>query len=363
MRILHFSDIHLSDENFEIYDFTFRDKLLKILWEEHQKKNIDIVVITGDLVDRGGHSLKNLDEYDGYSDPYAFFEEHFIRPIMDRLKLESRNFLFIAGNHDVDENEILFVDEKFLKKHEAAGEINKLLKDTRDKSHLQYSHRIKKFKDFEEKFHKENFDKNYTFTRNQSTFIYNYKGTNVGFALINDSWRCSTCVFHEYHGQGLFFGTKQLRDSLKILKGATLMNVVLTHHPLEKFAEAEEIKEILTNNDFHLHLYGDQHHHEMHPLLSADGACFGIMARSTLNKPLEPESKWQSGFTIIDLNLDEATTECISYFKYYTRGEFDTDNEVATGGKDTRKHYLHYTPKKVEKNENDDLKLENYFKE
>lgn len=364
MRIVHFSDIHFSDKNFEIFGDTFRDALLEVLLREHEDKKIDIIVITGDLVDQGGHSLLELEKFSDQKDPYVVFEQIFIDPIKEALKLENKNFLFIPGNHDIDENEILWVDEKFLKSVEAKGEINSLLAETRDKSHEKYSHRIKLFKDFEERFHKEDSETAYKFTRNQSTYTYDFDGINVGFALINDSWRCSTCILHQYHDKKLYFGYKQLRESLQLLKGTTAMNIILTHHPIEKYEEIEHVKEILTHQDFHLHLYGDQHHHELHPLISSSGGCFGIMSRPLLNKPHEAESWWQSGFNIIDINLNKAIIDCITYYKYYKRGKFDTDNELANGGKDISKHKLHFKP--VEKEEatdqDDDLTLQNYLK-
>ncbi|PUV25152.1 metallophosphoesterase family protein [Sphingobacterium athyrii] len=373
MRIVHISDIHLSESNFDVFETDYIKALLKTLKEEHDQDPIDIIAITGDLVDQGGHSLFKIEKFKGKTDPYEIFEDEFITPIKNHLKLNNANFLFIPGNHDIDENEIKWVDEKKLKKIEADGDINSILKDIRLDSHEKFSYRIKQFKDFEKRFHKESIGTTYQFTRNQSTYIYEVnKDIKVGFALINDSWRCSTCELQAYFGNGLYFGYKQLNDALNLLAGTT-MNIVMTHHPIESYAEKEDIQAILTHKDYHLHLFGDKHHHQLRRLISSSGGCFGIMARSALNKPKEPESKWQPGFHIITINFQEACLEEILYYKYLPfQFCFTNDGEIAPkDGRDVSKHPLGFTPFITEVNNSEtsedgnleDQIMENYIKD
>lgn len=373
MRIVHISDIHLSESNFEVFETDYRNALLKTLKDEHDKDPINIIVITGDLVDQGGHSLFKIEQFATKTDPYEIFEDEFITPIKNSLKLENSNFLFIPGNHDIDENEIKWVDEKKLKSIEAAGDLNTVLKDIRLVSHDKYSHRIKRFKDFEERFHKNEIGSTYQYSRNQSTFIYELnKKIRVGFAMINDSWRCSTCELHAYHGKGLYFGFKQLNDALNHLSNTT-MNVVLTHHPIDSFAEQEDIKDILTHKKYHLHLFGDKHHHQLNQLVSSKGGCLGIMARSALNKPKEKESEWQPGFHIIKINFERSYIEEIKYFKYLPKKFcFTNDTEIAPpNGTDDANHKLGFDEVVIEKNQPtvdsedrlEDQKLENYIKD
>ncbi|MNI43101.1 hypothetical protein D3C73_974210 [compost metagenome] len=145
------------------------------------------------------------------------------------------------------------------------------------------------------------------------------------------------------------------------------MNIILTHHPIESYQEAEEVREIITRKDFHLHLYGDQHHHSLQQLTSASSGCFGIMARAALNNPHETESKWQPGFHFIDIDFENSVVELIAYYKFFnTRAEFDTDNEIAAGGKDETKHKLAFEAVKketvqVQEDDDDDEILANYY--
>jgi len=364
MRIVHISDIHLSIENFSEFENNYRKALLKVLSDEHQlNKPIDIIAITGDLVDKGGHSLFEMDRFKDYSNPYQIFEEEFITPIKNELGFGNSKFLFIPGNHDINENEILWVDEKNLQDDEVKGNINNYLSKNRTEF-SRVNDRIKLFKNFESEFHKDTI--NYTPSFNESTFIYETSdGVKVGFALINDSWRCSTCQLHKHYEKKLYFGFKQLYDGLKILNAhQPTMNVLLTHHPISSYAE-EEVRRIVTNHEYHLHLYGDKHNHGYDSYITPTGKCFGIMARAALNKPDESESKWQPGFHIIDIDFNEALIETIIYYKYiYSSCQFGFDTDTAApSGYDTSKHSLSF--KKIEREskiKKEDLDKSKFFK-
>jgi len=88
---------------------------------------------------------------------------------------------------------------------------------------FKHNHRIKKFKDFERKFHDGN--SLYKPTNNESTFLYKDKDGLVGFLLINDSWRCKSVKF-ENEKETLYFGAQQLNDGLKVLEdNNTILNI------------------------------------------------------------------------------------------------------------------------------------------
>lgn len=326
MRIIHISDIHLSSDNYDEFKRNYIVDLPVILSEENDKRNIDLIVITGDLVDQGGSSLCQMTKFAGIDDPYQIFEDEFIKPIKEALGFDNDRFIFIAGNHDIDENNILWVDEKKMQKEEVEGRIKSLLELTGDDAD-RYRARIQKFKDFERRFHENT--RNYTFSVNQSTYIYTYNDSiKVGFALINDSWRCSTCKLATYKDKKLFFGYDQIYNALDNLADAT-MNVILTHHPIDSYDELEEVKRALTSKRYHLHLYGDQHHRNISLHIGTSGECLALMARAGLNRPKEGEEKWQPGFHIIDINFEKAILERITYYKYdYNSTLFTADSSA-----------------------------------
>ncbi|HFK5503494.1 TPA: metallophosphoesterase [Elizabethkingia anophelis] len=364
MRIVHISDIHLSKDNYDEFKNNYREALLNVLKKETDIKPIDIIAITGDLVDQGGHSLFKIDKYSNFDNPYLIFENEFILPLKNRLGLSNSNFLFIPGNHDINENQILWVDEKKLQDSETEGKIDDILSKNRS-TFNNTNLRIEAFKNFEQKFHEDT--DNYYFSNNESTFVFeNPNGIKVGFALINDSWRCSTCYLHKHKDKKLFFGEQQLYTALnKISEFNTSCNIILTHHPLDSYAEKDDVHRTLVNNDYHLHLFGDKHHHTYTKYINSTGNCFGIMARAALNRPNEPESNWQPGFHIIDINFTEAHIEKITYYKYiHSHCMFGKDTDIAPeNGHDLSKHTLSFNAiKGTSKIKAKDLDKSNFFR-
>ncbi|SUX48553.1 metallophosphoesterase family protein [Chryseobacterium indoltheticum] len=365
MRIVHISDIHLSKDNFAEFENNYLEALLNILSDENKKIPIDVIVITGDLVDQGGHSLFKIEKFKGKKDPFEIFEEEFITPIKMKLNFSNSKFLFIAGNHDVDENEILWVHEKKLQDDEIGGCIDQMLQ--KNKSEFsEFNKRIELFKNFELRFHEKTTQ--YNFSNNESTFIYETPaGVKVGFALINDSWRCSTCALQKYQDKKLYFGEQQLYQALQtISEHKTVMNVILTHHPIVTYAEEEDVFRALAHKDYHLHLFGDKHHQTYASHITPTGNCFGIMARAALNKPTESDSKWQPGFHIIDIDFSEAIVQEITYYKYiHSSCVFGKDTDTAPpDGCDRTGHKLGFNKiLKERKVKQSDLDRSKYYRQ
>lgn len=113
MRIVHLSDIHLSKTTYDFLINEYLDALILDLKKQVKSAGeIDLIVITGDLVDCGGQSLYEIEGYEdtkSYPSPFHIFEEIFINPISQELRIPKSNFLFIPGNHDIDEESILLI--------------------------------------------------------------------------------------------------------------------------------------------------------------------------------------------------------------------------------------------------------------
>ncbi|MCL5244333.1 metallophosphoesterase [Cellulophaga sp. 20_2_10] len=318
MRIIHLTDIHLSKENFDEFDDNLKIALIRDLKSYNViEKPIDLIVITGDLVDKGGHSLKKLPQYKKHINPYDFFEEYFIDPISKELNIPKSKFLFIPGNHDIDENEILWVDEKKMKMEIDDKEVKNYL--IKNENNFNSSNlRIKKFKDFESKFHSST--PNYKPTNNQSTYIYNYQSQfKIGFILINDSWRCSTCLLENKDMNKHYFGAKQLYDGLRELdKSGTNLNICLLHHSLENFEEENEVVRFLTTKNINLFLYGHYHKNKSSHYVNQIGSCYGFRGRASLNNPDENHISYVPGYNIFDIDILTNRIERI-HFRLYNK--------------------------------------------
>ncbi|MBP5983947.1 MAG: metallophosphoesterase [Fluviicola sp.] len=240
MRIIHFSDIHLAYKNHQYFVTVFRKALINDLKSQLSNGSFDLVIITGDLVDRGGLSLYTIKEFIGKENdltPYQIFEKIFIEPISSELAIPKNKFLFVPGNHDVDERFILLKEESGLIKKIIEGKpsITEILES--NEVNFEYSKRIECFKKFEEEYHLTNNE--YDYTNNQSTYIYqSEEGVNYGFLLLNDSWRCKSVrlLLEEQNSFNLNLGSKQIYDGLsKLRKKNADVIICAMHHPLEKF--------------------------------------------------------------------------------------------------------------------------------
>lgn len=337
MRIIHLSDIHLSESNYLEFKNNYLNALIKDLLLYNRTKKIDIIVITGDLVDKGGDSLYKIDGYEDkaiYPSPYDIFEEIFISPIISALGLSKENFLFIPGNHDIDESGILLKEESDLIKNINIGNTNNYLKENLT---LKHSNRIKLFKEFESRFH--NTNPNYIFSNNQSTYIYEYNGIAVGFLLVNDSWRCKSIKLHT--DSKLFLGMQQLYDGLKSLQtNNTILNVLLFHHSIDDFIEKDDIEGFLMRSDIEILLYGHYHSNKTNVFYSSNGNCLGFRSRTSLLNPNEINPDFKSGYQVFDIDLGIYKIIEVHYRVYNNKPDsksFIPDNTIVEGGIDKNK--------------------------
>lgn len=327
MRIVHLSDIHLSEDNYPEFKNNYRDALIADLKFYNAQIPIDLIVITGDLVDKGGHSLFKINGFEDFSSPYDIFAKAFIEPISIQVGISFDKFLFIPGNHDVDERGILLWDENEIIKNIGAHNIGKYLNENQD---FKHNSRIKKFKDFEFEFHKET--PNYEFSPNQSTFVFEEKGLKVGFILVNDSWRCKSIKLEKETGK-FFFGEQQLHDSVEYLNSVnTDLNICLFHHSVDDYEECKEVEGILNRKKIELFLYGHFHNTKTNILYTPNGNCLGFRSRAALFKPEGKDSEYHVGYQILDLDLIAYKITEVHYRKYNYKPDskkFISDNETA----------------------------------
>ena len=320
MRIIQLSDIHLSNVNLENLRNHYMSSLTNDLKEFHKTKPIDIILITGDLVDKGGSCLG--------PEPYLIFEEEFINPIIKSLNLKNSQILFIPGNHDIRADTIDEENEFFLSSKLTKELANEKLK-AQEKTFTSTNRRIEKFKSFEKEFHK-NTDK-YSYSSNESLSIESSQEGVIGFALMNDSWRCSPSLKQEQH----YIGFNQLFNANKYFEeNNTEINIAVFHHPIEMLnqIEGEEIDNILKSKKFDLAFFGHSHRYKYDSTVSENGGLVKINGRSAFNSTEEKQANFQPGYIILDLDV-KARKYTIHARKYIMSGyRFDKDVDSLKDG-------------------------------
>ncbi len=323
MRIIQLGDVHLSKVNLENLKQFYLKALIDDLNHFKPERPIDLLLILGDLVDKGGESFFG-------ANAYQLFNDEFLKPLISGIKLPENKVLFIPGNHDIQRNEIDEIYEQgLIGSLKTIDKINnELLKQK--VSFNSANLRLKQFKDFE-RIYKENVV-GYNYTNNESTYIYqSSEGKKIGCLLVNDSWRCSDKLTIPTH----VIGTNQFYDAkLQFEKENTEFNLVLFHHPIESFSEIErdEIKNILQKFNFEIAFFGHTHKSALNSICGVTGNIAYLSCRAAFNNPREELAKFQPGYNIVDIELDSLKLTC--YFRTYVhaRYAFDTDVNAAENG-------------------------------
>ncbi|SFN91970.1 Calcineurin-like phosphoesterase [Chryseobacterium oleae] len=325
MRIVHLSDIHLSRENLDDLQNYYIDALIKDL-KSYQP--IDLIVISGDMVDKAGDSLIN----DGHTDPYQVFEEEFIDKIASDLPFDKRNVLFIAGNHDIERKKINRILEAGLLQYSKSTEtLTKICREFSKNHTFLNLDRMERYLAFEKRYHAESIASGkYTYSEFESTFVYEYGDIKIGIGLINDSWRCGEGLVKDH-----FFDLDQIdRCLLEFKKAKTHFNFLVCHHDLEHLHKSERSKfeDLLYNTDIHFILMGHEHSTRINKSERVTGKeIVYFRGRSTFDKPEERESEYQPGYGIIDINIDSKNISGTFRKFMKKRREFDSDLEDGHG--------------------------------
>ena len=335
MRVIHLSDIHLSKDNIEEFRLYYRKTLVRELKERNFEKEIDLIIISGDLVDRGGYSLKDIDIYMGYSNPYDIFEKEFIDPLYSQLNITKEKILFISGNHDIQQDQIDEVIEAGLKSLSAnSQEVNRLCNKYYNNLKGINIERLGAFLDFEERYHRNNSYLKYKFSQLESQAIYESNSFKIGIALINDSWRCGKGNVENH-----FVGINQFHRCLNFFEEHdTELNIAVMHHPLDCYnsQERDEIENLLHNKKFEILLLG--HEHSKNYRVSSFGDDQKILytrGRSAFDKPHEKETKYTSGYTTIDIDFLNKSINC--HYKIYDKQSYKFNDDY-TGGNCIKTH-------------------------
>jgi len=316
MRIIHLSDIHLATSNIEELKVSYMDKFLDTLSYINNEKQIDLIIISGDIIDKSGMSFSNFKEFIGLN-PYDIFESEFLKPIINKIPSLINRIVFCAGNHDIESSKIKKITEAGLEKLLTSSQsVNELMKEHLSKNSELNLERLESFLQFERKVHQYSISTgDYLCSEFESKFLIRYEKKLIGIALINDSWRCSVKAV-----ENNIIGTNQFHRCLKFFKeNKTDFNIAVIHHPIEtliKF-EQKEIEDLLHYQNFQVVFVGHEHNKRVRESNYGNGnKILELRGRSAFDKPHEIEANYQSGFSIVDIDFEKYSITC-QFIKYY----------------------------------------------
>lgn len=328
MRLIHLTDIHLSIDSLLDFQQFYLRALLQDLKQFDSTRKIDLILITGDLVDKGGQSFKKIKQ-----DPYEQFNSLFVDPIINSLNLDYSRVYVNPGNHDVDESLIEEIVESGLRTNlNTIEKINEYVDKYKNISHSGLE-RTSEFKKYETKLADVRENAIQEITNFESNYCIDINGIKVGIACLNSAWRCSS----KLPDDSLTIGTRQILNANAFNeKNGTNFNIALLHHPAEYISLIErlEVESFFQTFKFDILLSGHIHSAHVYSYHGPKGRLFVNISKSAFGNPRQRTDTFKPGYSIIDLEFLPNEVSVKTFFRKYVHGrvKFDKDIDTAENG-------------------------------
>ena len=345
MRIVHISDTHYDkNDNQEWQELI--DAMCSKFDEISKTKNIDLFLFSGDLIDKGKGGCECIE------DGFIAFKNNVILPIKQRLKLESNQFIFTPGNHDVDVDADSKVAQAGLSATLNSEEIVKeTIKKISSGKNDEGIKRIKAYKDFISEFY--NY-KDYNVENNSlhNTHINLIDEKKIGISCLNTAWRCWNSN-EDY--QKLLLGEQQVRMALKEIEDCDI-KIALMHH---RFDWLQPFDKRLVQNmilkEYQLLLCGHIHENDEGEKIKCDSSILELVGgRISAKNMCEDSKRYGTAFAVIDLNIKDILNVEIEYFSYNYDMKIIVNNTFA-GINGKSKYNIDYSAKEINNRNNQEV--------
>lgn len=302
MRIIHLSDIHYSVN----INLTIFDALFHALVDINTEKHIDLIIISGDLIDKGNAGCKTTVE--GFNK----FELNFFNRIVETIEIPKENIIFCPGNHDVDRNAIEPDTSKFIDNCIKDESFNTFLQNIRNNESSYKLSELKDFKSFEKHIHS-SVSENHI-TEVESLYERIIDGISVSILCLNSVWNKKGII-----------GECQIVDNEKKLKESDF-NILVSHYPIQPLNDGEPMLMEMIRNNFDLCCTGHKHSQEISCVennqhkKSIHSTCRGSIPYNIFQK----DSNYSNGFWIFD--FDGSNIECKQMIYNQIYSKFHLDN-------------------------------------
>lgn len=296
MRIVHFSDFHLDYDQIKRSE-DLVSNMIEALIPVHQDKHIDVVVFSGDLIDRAGCNFPSPKMKSGFEK----FEEIVVNPITRALGIGKNRFIFTLGNHDVDQKaETKRVNSGLTKKLKDAAEVDRFINQKNIELQLPRIAEYNKFRD--DYWNRNKDDAELDFSTLQFGIKYDINGLKVGFNCINTAWRC----FDSKTDIGtIVTGKSQITREHTFFNDCQLTFVVGHHLPsMMNSFESVDLEKVMAAN-YEAGFFGHTHSEDGKLITRPQGSCFFFTAPGTLTWNIAEKSVFGNGFMVVDYEKAE----------------------------------------------------------
>lgn len=324
MRIVHLSDFHLDATRLEDFKNYVITPLIQDLKKFNNSTNIDLVIFSGDLIDKGGLSFDNDIDL-----AFLTFFDEVITPLMSALNLPLSRFFFGPGNHDM-----LFSSDGL---RAEAGLINTLISPEKltefiyeiDRDGVVDGlNRNVPFKEFEKDYYKD-FDGEKSLSLFNSAFKIDLPQMKVGISSLNSSWR--SYKDRDDHGKVLI-GELQITRSRSFIDDCDVKFAIL-HHPIDFIADFEKRQiEAMLLKDYDILFTGHIHEGSSSTKTNLYGSTLISVAPSNWTSNVRLTNvNHMNGYSIIDFQKGVGAT--INHRRYsHGKQEFVANVDLSGDG-------------------------------
>lgn len=283
MRVIHFSDLHFGKHNERI------ERMLPILINELEainiEKNIDLIVLSGDLVWTGENEKI-----------FETVQKEFIEPLLNKLNIPQDKFILTQGNHEntKDEKELPLVKEH-IDRFEKNDEVDNFVSKDDEQFKLSFV-KSENYYNFIKSFYK-----NDDINKLYQVFIREIDSKKIGIVSFNSSWR----AFIGEHANKLLIPKSIVNIAVKKIKDCDI-KIAVIHHPVEDLKDFNQFEiEDIIHEQFHILTSGHYHKHKPSILFSTNT---GILKLSSMALMSNKDGS-ENGLTLLDFDLNTFDVE------------------------------------------------------
>ncbi|WAC01518.1 metallophosphoesterase [Lacinutrix neustonica] len=320
INILHLTDFHLDNKVIKDFDLLMR-KPLKEDVLKRANGNIDLLFITGDIVDRGGN------DFGGLLKGLEISNKKVISQIAKDLNLKEESVFIIPGNHDINRYaDKDFIDEGLRRKLKTSEKINNFI-DSVNGGDFTGVERLMEYREFEKKFYSA-YKSKIEDTFFHSTFIKNIYNCDIGISCFNSAWRC----YSEEDDGNLLIGERQVLESVNLIQDCE-MKIALVHHHVDSLSpdEKDTMKSILTKN-YDLIFFGHSHRHNNYSRTCGGNQSIWVGSPSSFLNARTDSKKYSYGYSLCTLSKIDTKIQ-YSHFSY-SNTDYRTNTEIGNDGYD-----------------------------
>lgn len=314
ISILHLSDIHFSsagkNDSADVFDALLSD--VGVLTDSGSKP--DLILISGDLVDRGD------DEHD-----HLYLFDTLLSPLLERTRCSESRIIICPGNHDAQRESIKANDSTL-------GEFSANARDSDSANALYRSGKISDYssKVFERFLDLQKFLGPMPLYSDPLISVYSIDEFEIEVHSINTAFSTWAGLKKETSDRGhLRFPIAAIKDAQRKFS-TDKPKLLLGHHPIDWLCEPSSIamNDVL-DGTYIGHLFGHMHDPRPKCVNALKGACFQNQSGSIFYK----NGSRFIGYSILQFDLNSGHVQSQIREFHPVRREFALAHSIIDGGK------------------------------